>query len=660
LIVVTNSDQLHAAIEHFGSAELIAFDVETMGKYRGDPWRNIVTWVSMSDGDYTVAIPMGHPNGDLERLEFPLLKSGLSRMAKGLPLREQDYSRDKRKAKKVWAEPPEQLTRTEVFSALKPLLMGERTARLVGHNLGFDLGSVSKYLGDIPTGPYADTMIAAKVIDYTRRSGYGLKDVAKKYAEIDMVKGIGADVSQHSFSDVAAYSGLDAEATAKVWLAMEPILTHYRLERVFALEMDVLPIVVNMRLNGCLIDTDKLKELESRLESDLNRVEAEIKRMTRPDFNVNSPADRVKLLFAPKSEGGLELRSYVLTDKGREISKAGKQPGLQHQSTSREALEFHQNVPVVKALLEYSEMNKIRSTYVQSYMGGTVVRVVNGKSRTEVKEPLLDGGRLHTDFDQLGAATGRFSSRDPNLQNVPNPDTEYGALIRDLFIAPEGHTLVVADYSQIEPRIIASLSNDPLMVTNYLEGGDIYTTVGDRLGVDRRAGKVAVLSLAYGVGPAKMAAQIGCTISAAKQLLHDFDEQFKSVSAFKSKTIRTAAGRRPMPFVTTLTGRRRWLPELLSREGWLRAKGERKAFNTVIQGSAADIMKIAMVRAQSMIPPQSRLILTIHDELVTVTPEHLADETAEAIREAMEGVNALRLPLKADVVVARTWGEGHK
>ena len=230
-----------------------------------------------------------------------------------------------------------------------------------------------------------------------------------------------------------------------------------------------------------------------------------------------------------------------------------------------------------------------------------------------------------------------------------------------MFIAPEGYKLVVADYSQIEPRIIAALSNDPIMVDNYLTGGDIYTTIGDTMGVNRKAGKVLVLSIAYGVGPDKIASQIGCTIPEAKKLLNDFTEKFSNISKYKAKVIRMAEQKRPMPYVETLMGRRRYLPELMSKEQGLKSRGERQAFNTVIQGSAADIMKLALVRAHSCFvdEPEVNVLLTIHDEIVTVTPEHLAEEAAEAIRVSMEGITfpQITVPLIADVKIVDKWGE---
>lgn len=177
------------------------------------------------------------------------------------------------------------------------------------------------------------------------------------------------------------------------------------------------------------------------------------------------------------------------------------------------------------------------------------------------------------------------------------------------------------------------------------------------MGVDRKAGKVLVLSLAYGVGPDKIASEIGCSLTEARNLLDAFAHKFPAVNSYKKRIISECRRQAPVPFASTLLKRRRYLPDLRSREQWKRARAERQAFNTVIQGSAADLIKVAMVRAHSLIPYDSSLILTVHDELVTVTPTHRAEETAEAIREAMEGIKALKVPMIADITIVSRWGE---
>ena len=196
---------------------------------------------------------------------------------------------------------------------------------------------------------------------------------------------------------------------------------------------------------------------------------------------------------------------------------------------------------------------------------------------------------------------------------------------------------------------------------NYLEGGDIYTTIGNEMNVDRRAGKVLVLAIAYGVGPEKIADQIGCTVKEAHQLMDRFNDAFTSINNYRNRVIRTARQQRPLPYVSTVLGRRRYIPELLNKDLGMKSRAERQAFNTVIQGSAADLIKLAMVRAHSCFvdEPEVNVLLTVHDELVTITPDHLANEVAAAITASMEGVTLpdMMVPLIADTKIVQKWGE---
>lgn len=658
--LITDQRDLDVAIECMRDERVMVFDVETMGEYRGDPWRNDVVWIALSDGKQSWVVPMGHPNGEFVEAVMPLRNSDdlTARLARGLKPRKSDYSVNMKLATLVFTDPPAQLTRTEVFGALKSLFFDDSILK-IGHNLSFDLGSVTKYIGGIPVGPYFDTMIAAFLIDSTKSYGYGLKDVAKKYANIDMEKGVGKEIEKHSFEEVAKYADLDAWATAKAWQAMSKLIERDNLTRVMNLEMDVLPVVTEMRLTGASIDIKALTELKLDLEADLEKAKADIYRHAGQKFNINSTATKQALLFKPKSEGGRGLKPVILTPGGKDKKRNKQELSLSDYSVSAEALEPYRDTDLlVKSMLHHSDLAKLHGTYVLPYLGGVTVRSQGGKEKEAKVEPLLDkDGRIHTELNQIGAATGRFSSRNPNLQNVPNSSTEYGKKIRNLFMAPPGYKLVVADYSQIEPRMIASFSKDPIMLETYRTGGDIYTAIGDTMGVDRKAGKVLVLSIAYGVGPDKIASQIGCSVDEAKDLLDDFSDSFKNIGKLKALTVRTAKAKTPIPYVGTITGRRRYIPDLASDVWWQVAKGERQCFNTLIQGSAADVMKIAMVRAHRMIPEPARLILSVHDELVTVTPEEAAEETAEAIRQAMEGVDFFRVPLVADVKIVDKWGE---
>jgi len=655
--IVTTQEQLSELVNFYSSVDSFAFDVETVGDHRGDPRQNIITWLSLATNNRVDVIPMGHPNGEYLRTEYPLLTSGKARVAKGLELRPTDYSKDERKAVRIFDAPPAQLTRGEVFKALKPLFSSNKVK--VGHNLKFDLQSVTKYLGQLPAGPYACTLNASFILDSQNKNSLGLDDCLKREFDYDMVKGVGKEVEKYSFMEVAQYAALDAEWTWKLWLKLSQRLTQDDLLGLFNLEMDILDVISNMELRGADIDVDELKKLKASLEVQLENTKAEIYTVSGQAFNINSVPEKQRLLFSPKSLGGRGLKPKVLTPAGKKrVETQGLKPTVSDYSVAEPALQMFQGKDALAdALINYSDLNKLMTTYVIPYLGGDITRTLLGKSKIVEKKSLLLNGRIHTDFVQYGAETGRFSSRNPNLQNVPAPHTDNGRAIRNLFVAPEGHKLVVADYSQIEPRVIASFSGDRIMCSAYNNGEDIYTTIGDTMGIDRKAGKVLVLSLAYGVGPDKIATSIGCSVAEAKELLDTFSRKFPAVPRYKRQVVGESRRRAPIPYALTYLKRRRYLPDLRSNVLWERSRAERQAFNTVIQGSAADLIKLAMIRAHKLIPEGAGLILTIHDELVTVTPSELAEETAAAIREAMEGIKALQIPLLADVKIVNRWGE---
>jgi DNA polymerase-1 len=435
-------------------------------------------------------------------------------------------------------------------------------------------------------------------------------------------------------------------------------------------------LLVKMKLIDCEFIETKLgpklaadptnEELAEQISQDKENAKAKAFKVAGEAFAINSVPAKQKLLFdsidgkKPRIVPNTKFKN-VLTPKGFETQRSGGTLTSAHYSVSADALEYYRGKDdLVDALLGYQDLNKLMTTYVTPYAGGTVERETNGKKTSTERKSLLINGRVHTNFKSHGAETGRFSSSEPNLQNIPSSG-DYGKLIRNLFVAPPGHKLVIADYSQIEPRVIASFSDDPLLVDNYMTGKDIYTTIGDTMGVDRKAGKVLVLAISYGVGPDKIAASIGCTLLEAKKLLRDFEAKFLSIPRYKGKVVRMAKQSGPVPFVETIFGRRRYIPDLLQRDPGLLARAERQAFNTVIQGSAADIMKLALVRAHSCFidEPDINVILTVHDELVTITPEDRADEVAEAIRVSMEGIQLkeITVPLIADVKIVDKWGE---
>ena len=662
--IITTKEQLNDLVKHYLQVDAFAFDVETVGDNRLQPVVNDVLWISLATEGRTDVIPLGHPNGEFLNWDKEILLSGQRKAVAGKPLTDADYSKNQAKWKPVFDVPPAQLLPGDVFKELKSLFFSDKLK--IGHNVKFDLKSVAKYYrGVVPSKPFFDTLMASFVIDNRNRTSLSLAACAERELSLKVEKGVGAEVEAHAFSVVAKYAGIDAEVTWNLYKTFYPKLQN-GLKDVWELEMNLIPALCDMELTGATIDVEELTSLKANLEKDIDSAKAKAWKLTGKPFAMNSVKEKQELLFSPQPEGrGIKpnLRIKVaLTARGRMVSETDlKNLTIYHYSVSSDALEFYRSKDeLVDAILEYQDLNKLMTTYVMPYLGGEVTRTTMGKEKVFDKKSLLINGRVHTNFKAHGAETGRFSSSDPNLQNIPSGG-QYGTLIRNLFVAPPGHKLIVADYSQIEPRIIAAFSKDPIMIKNYLDKEDIYTTIGKTMGVDRKAGKVLVLSIAYGVGPDKIAESIGCTVADAKSLLNRFTEKFHDISKYKARIIRQALAKSPVPYVPTVLGRRRYLPDLKSKDIGLRARAERQAFNTVIQGSAADLMKLAIIRAHScfITEPGANVILTVHDELVTVAREDIAEDVAEAIRESMEGIKIpeITVPLIADVKIVNKWGE---
>lgn len=663
--IITTLEQLQEFVDFYSKVDAFAFDVETIGENRLYPVINDVCWISFATEGRTDVIPMGHPNGSFVGWDKPLLLEGQRRLAAGKEITDAHYSKAESKWTAMFGPAPEQLTPRQVFDAIQPMMFGPQLK--VAHNAKFDLKSIAKYYrGQVPTKPYFDTLTAAFIVNNLNKNGLKLKDCVKRELGVDMEKGIGENVALHSFEDVANYSGIDSQLTWELYKVLDSKIVG-NLQKVWKLEMDVLAALCDMELTGAYIDQHALDVLAEQIEKDKIAAEAKCYKIAGKAFSINSVPAKQELLFTPQQEGAKPRISpnpkfnNTLTDKGKTAMREKQELNHTHYSCSADALEYYRGKDaLVDALLEYQDLNKLMTTYVTPYKGGLVKRVTNGKETITERKSLMINGRVHTNFKAHGAETGRFSSSEPNLQNIPSSG-DYGKLVRNLFVAPPGYKLVVADYSQIEPRVIAAFAQDPVLVNNYLTGGDIYTTIGDTMGVDRKAGKVLVLAISYGVGPDKIAASIGCTVKEAKDLLTRFEKEFSSIAKYKSKVVRLARQIKPIPYIETLFGRRRYIPDLNAKEMGLLSRAERQAFNTMIQGSAADIMKLALVRAHSCFvnEPSINVILTVHDELVTITPEDRAEETAEAIRVAMEGINVSRItvPLKAEVYIVDKWGE---
>jgi DNA polymerase I-like protein with 3'-5' exonuclease and polymerase domains len=657
---VQTIEQLNELVDYYSKQSGFCFDVETVGDHRGDPRRNRVTWIALATHGRSDVIPMGHPHGDLIRMEYPLKPSGQKRQDAGLPLRKSDWSLDIRKATPVWTPAPEQLSPGEVFRGLEPLMFSDLLK--VGHNLKFDLQTVAKYYrGRVPTPPYHDTMVSAYLIKSTHRAAkapynrpYSLGSVLNRELGFHMEKGIGKQVEVHGFEEVRKYAALDGRWTWFLYKEMESQLERDGLKKLMALEMDVLEALCSMELLGTPLDLDELKSLYVELDDILVDIKSRAYQAAGKEFSLSADREIRRLLFSPKKEGGQGLRPFKLTPGGYTKKKtiSGFKPEIDDYSVDKDSLSLYEGNPLVDALLEFSVAERLQNTYIARWM-----------------EDHIDGN-IHADFVQNGAETGRFSCRAPNLQNVPNPEkSELGLKMRRLFVANSAedirkgreYKLVVADYSQIEPRIMASFSKDPRMMAVYTDpqGLDIYETLAYPLGLPRSAGKIGILAMGYGVAPTKAAAQLKVSETEAREILSGFEKEFAAVYKYKARVVRDAKLRRP-PHVVTMLGRRRYLPELFAEDRSLRSRAERQAFNTVIQGSAADLIKLAMVRLYRMLQeeiPEARMLLQVHDEIVTKCPVDQAELCTEIVREAMEGINVLNVPLIADIKVVDSWGD---
>jgi DNA polymerase-1 len=397
------------------------------------------------------------------------------------------------------------------------------------------------------------------------------------------------------------------------------------------IDLPLVPVLARMEQAGVKIDTAALAQMSTELEREIGVKAKEIYIAAGTEFNVGSPKQLGDVLF-----NRMNLPKPVKYGKGRTIS------------TAVDVLEtLAEDHPIARMVLDYRQLTKLKSTYVD-----TLPALINRSS-----------GRLHTTFGQTGTATGRLSSANPNLQNIPIR-TELGRGIRAAFIAEPGHVLLTADYSQIELRLLAHFSRDPLLVEAYRRGDDIHTlTASQVFGVPplmvtadhRRAAKVVNFGIVYGLSPFGLSQNLGIEPSEAKQFIAAYFEKYAGVRTFIDKTLEEA--RRNLN-VKTLFGRIRPIPDINSKNANQRGFAERTAVNTPLQGTAADLIKIAMIRIDAALRDRnlkSRMTLQVHDELVFEVPEKEIDEMKSLVREQMEKAHALSVPLQVDMGVGQNW-----
>jgi DNA polymerase-1 len=560
------------------------------------------------------------------------------RTAYYVPLRRQAPARDRilLDAAEPDADDVPAITLDEALVPLRPLLE-DAAIEKIGHDLKFDVIVLARH-GVTLRGLGTDTMLASYLLDATR-SGHPLESIAlehvgyKALSEED-VCGRGAKATPIAAMTPAAilnYAAERADLALQLADRLGPRLAADGLDRVYAqLERPLIPVLAKMERAGVRIDIRALSAQSQHVERELEARSAQIYALAGESFNVNSPKQLSEILFDK-----LQLPTLKRNAKTKTASTAVE---------VLEELAAAHDLP--RLILEWRALQKLKGTYIDALPG-----LVNPET-----------GRVHTCFNQAVAATGRLSSSDPNLQNIPIR-TALGREIRRAFIADPGHVLISADYSQIELRVLAHLAGDDALIRAFRNGEDIHdrtalNVFGPASGLDphelRRRAKIVNYALLYGKTAFTLAKDIGVTQDAAQAFIDAYFSGFPSVREFIDRTLADA---RITGAVKTMYGRRRLVPELTSRNGQIRAAAERAAVNMPIQGTAADIMKRAMIHVSAALEsrPNARMLLTVHDELLFEVPAASSEEVAAVVREAMQSAAELSVPLTVDMGIGENW-----
>ncbi|HSH46832.1 MAG TPA: DNA polymerase I, partial [Longimicrobiales bacterium] len=483
-----------------------------------------------------------------------------------------------------------------------------------------------------------DTMLASYLVEPGRREheldSLALQHLGHSATGYDDLCGKGrafTPVAECRLEAVRDFACEKADLAGRLRERLEPQLEQYHLEHLFRdIEMPLVDVLAAMEEAGIRIDLEFFQKVSDRLATDLHHIQEDIWKEAGGEFNINSTPQLREVLFER-----LELPVIKKTKTG---------PSTDASVLEELAQEGHR-LPTL--ILEYRQLDKLRSTYVDA-----LPLLVNPRT-----------GRIHTSFNQAVAATGRLSSSDPNLQNIPIR-TELGAELRKGFIPRDGHVFLGADYSQIELRVLAHLSGDEIFVDAFRSDADIHKrTAALVFGVEesdvtaqmRDAAKTINFATIYGIGPFALSKQLGTSVAEAKEFIESYFERLPDVRQYLDRQIERAY---EDGFVETLTGRRRYIPEVKSRNYNIRQFGERAATNAPVQGSAADIIKIAMVeihRALEARDDGTRMLLQVHDELLFEVPEDGIDEVRELVVGRMEDAFELNVPLKVEAGTGASW-----
>ena len=532
---------------------------------------------------------------------------------------------------------PEQLNREVVLAQIKPILE-DASFEKIGHHLKYDAHIFANH-GIQLQGWYFDTMLASYVLNAVA-TRHGMDDVARLYlshlnTSYEQVAGKG--VKQKTFNQIelktaAHYAAEDAHVTYRLYEVLDRKLreTPPLIELLHNIEMPVASVLTSMEENGIQLDLSFLDQLGIDFSTTIQNLENQIIELAGQSFNVASPKQVGEVLF---DKLGL---------------KGGKKTATGQYSTSESVLEKIEH-PITALILEYRGLSKLKSTYTDGLLN---------QANPETH-------RVHTSYHQALTATGRLSSTDPNLQNIPIRE-KIGRQIRKAFVAPEGRVLLAADYSQIELRLMAHFSQDEALLDAFNHGQDIHRrTAAEVLGValedvthdQRRQAKAVNFGLLYGMSEFGLIRQLGFTREESQNYIKQYFQRYPGIYEYMQRTRQVAS---EQGFVETILGRRLYTPDIDARNMMIRKAAERAAINAPLQGSAAEIIKLAMIAVDKILPKaQAKLLLQVHDELVFEADAAIADELAVKIAEAMQNVVKISVPLLVEVGQGQNWDQAH-
>jgi DNA polymerase-1 len=536
---------------------------------------------------------------------------------------------------------PQQLPREMVLEAIKPILEDPQIKK-VGQNLKYDTSVLAQHGIDLKGIAY-DTMLESYVINSVA-TRHDMDSLAQHYLELETtsfteIAGKGASqltFNQISLEQAGPYAAEDADITLRLHQALWPqVKAELPLKTLFEeIELPLIKVLSHIERTGALVDDTLLFQQSQELAERLAELETQAWELAGQQFNLASPKQLAEILFTK-----LEIPVLKKTAKGA--------PSTKEEVLQELALDY----PLPKVLLEHRGLAKLKSTYTDK-----LPVMINPTTR-----------RIHTSYHQAGTATGRLSSSDPNLQNIPIRTAE-GRRVRQAFIAPEGHRLIAADYSQIELRIMAHLSGDKNLLKAFEQGQDVHrATAAEVFGVNlaqvttdqRRSAKAINFGLIYGMSAFGLAKQLNIGRKQAAEYIELYFKRYPGVQDYMNQVRHSAAEK---GYVETHFGRRLYLPEINSRNGMRRQAAERTAINAPMQGTAADIIKLAMINVDNWLRNQklkSRMIMQVHDELVLEVPESEHQQVIIGIKECMENAASLQVKLVVDVGVGDNWDEAH-